>query len=933
MRKVFIRLRCVLSNTLDVVVMKGHASVIGSHTGLWMMLSAGALAVLLVLACAGAAAGAEDTIEVRSGTYVENVDVEKRLMLQALALDENATVNATWNDIRIYGDPTQYITALIDPLDEIDEDNNEMECEIVMNYPDFEIGHFESPTEYRGARVTIKNTGIGGADDINVTFEMVRREDYSLIGTRGYYAVRHVGLGAAYIRVHFDYINIPDSGGNLKIAKSISSLRRGDVIETYRGDVGDVWCPWVGGDKFLIDSFNAQCFKVDGYEWGDVEEETIDHLGGGGSDKLEMKIEDWGWKYTEPMNLAVRVDPDDKIHEIDEDNNNETVLVYADLRADRIVFVSPQEDKLSLDAEKFVIDGTIANRGDEDGIIVPVSDFDVTLEFRNRYPNGTVGDLVFDVTEHVEEPLYANEDRAIRFEFDPSEELEVGGNYTVSLIADSSGDVCESSELYPDGEDNNITSMNIYVYNSSGYAGGSNLTNVAQGEVHGRVVYTIGDSRYAGLTHPGEEETVRYTGVIPDDACDKVELARIFVYWYTWHMVGGRVVPVLADVNVTFNGHNLTNAGNYSDNPGATAWDAGYGMYSYDVTDYVTSGENEAAVKNNAEWNMGIHAIGLLVVYEDEDEPLTKYWISEGADIMMAANREIPTGLPSGNCITTATFEDVKRNDTENVNAALLTVLGVYTQFGESDLVSDEGDTLRFNNQSIGSLIGTGYWKRQYPAGIALTMNGWEDVTDYLKHGDNLAEIQSLGNFMMPNNAFLRLIFPPDLNITDLTAPDGMVVGKEYPINVIIRNDGRSDAHDFNVTLYIDTMQMTCIPHLDLPAGNSTTLHLHNWTPMMLDHVYNLTVTVDILTGADWTEAEADNNVMIVDTGVPGVGDLNGDNKITPADAAIALQIAAGGSASCDPTTLAAADVSGDNRVTSLDALMIMQAAAGRIEL
>jgi parallel beta-helix repeat protein len=65
----------------------------------------------------------------------------------------------------------------------------------------------------------------------------------------------------------------------------------------------------------------------------------------------------------------------------------------------------------------------------------------------------------------------------------------------------------------------------------------------------------------------------------------------------------------------------------------------------------------------------------------------------------------------------------------------------------------------------------------------------------------------------------------------------------------------------------------------------------------------------------------------------PQKGDLNGDDQITPADAAIALAIAAGGSASCDPAMLAAADVSGDHRVTSLDALMILQAAAGAIEL
>jgi len=64
----------------------------------------------------------------------------------------------------------------------------------------------------------------------------------------------------------------------------------------------------------------------------------------------------------------------------------------------------------------------------------------------------------------------------------------------------------------------------------------------------------------------------------------------------------------------------------------------------------------------------------------------------------------------------------------------------------------------------------------------------------------------------------------------------------------------------------------------------------------------------------------------------PQKGDLNGDDRITPADAAIALAFAAGGSASCDPSMLAAADVSGDGKVTSLDALMILQAATGVVD-
>ena len=62
-------------------------------------------------------------------------------------------------------------------------------------------------------------------------------------------------------------------------------------------------------------------------------------------------------------------------------------------------------------------------------------------------------------------------------------------------------------------------------------------------------------------------------------------------------------------------------------------------------------------------------------------------------------------------------------------------------------------------------------------------------------------------------------------------------------------------------------------------------------------------------------------------------GDLNSDGVLTPADAAIALQIATGGSTSCDAAMLERVDVSRDGQVTSLDALMILQAAAGTISL
>jgi hypothetical protein len=800
-----------------------------------------------------------------------------------LAPNETRNVASIWEGMSIKDNPEYSVIVIVDPEDEINEvneSNNKMEREIGMDCPDLEIGHFESPTETSDARVTIRNTGIGSADDINVTFEMAKREDYSLTGTRGYYTVRH-DAEAAQIRVHFDYINIPDSGGNLKIAKSISSLRRGDVTETYRDDVGDVWCPWVEDDKLLIDSFNAKSFRIDQCEWGDVEAETIDHLGGvGGSDDLEMMTEEWEWEctYTEPMNLTVRVDPDDEIPEMDEENNNKTVIVYADLAADRIEFVSPTDDKLSLDAEKFVIDGYITNGGGyKDDIVYPVSDFNVTLEFREWYPNGTLGEVVFNTTKHVDEPFYTGQE-PIRFEFDPDEELEVGGNYSVYLIADSSGDICESNDLYPEerdkyrsGESNNITSENVYVYNTSGYSGGGELINIAQGEVNGRVVYTVGDSAYPKplrLPGAGDSGTVRYTDVIPDTASD-IKFARLSVYWFTYHQDPnrpGHYLPEIADMDVTFNGHRLTKAGNYSDNPGATKYDLGYGLYSYDVKEYITSDENVATVTSNAEWISGAHAIGLLVVYEDEDEPLTKYWINEGADVQWAkCDDDKSTGLPYSECIAYAHFKDVESEDLDGVNATLLTILGTNTQYELCSESGGVGDMLWLNDHQIGTpMAGKNqhYWEYLGDSYISVTRNRWEDITDHLKRGDNEAAMGSRGNFIMPANAFLRLIFPPDLNVINLTAPASTVVGAHHSINATIRNDGRSDAHDFNVTFHIDGKQMVRIPHLDLPAGKNMTIHLYNWTPMMLLHSYNLTAAADVLSGADWTEIETDNNAM-----------------------------------------------------------------------
>jgi hypothetical protein len=560
------------------------------------------------------------------------------------------------------------------------------------------------------------------------------------------------------MQVYFDHLKGP-------VEVKDSSNPRKLPIETYDADeeFSGVWGPWVkGGAVYIICRGAGAYVEIDKYRWGNVSDEQIDELPAGDSKRVEIP---WGYEYPRMINMTV--DPDNNITEINEDNNEESVLMYADLRAERIEFVSPQDTMLSLDAEKFEIDGTIANCGDEDGVIFPVSDFNVTLEFRNRYPNGTIGDAVFNITEHVEGPLSADEELTIPFEFDPGEKFEAdgGGNYTVFLTADSSNNICESSELYcPWGEYNNFTLEDVYIHNTSGYTGGGDLVNVAKGEVCGRVVYTIGDYEYDAPTPSGGVVTTTYRDTIPDESSvGEIEFARLFVYWYTLHydLYNDRYIPDLAEVGVTFDGHSLNKVGNYSDDPGGATgkWDLGYGLYCYDVTDYVTKGDNKATVQNNAEWPTGIHAIGLLVVYEDEDEPLTKYWINEGADVMMPDNRDFKTGLPP--CSMTACFDGVKEEDTENVNATLLTVLGFFKSHNPRE-GHKGGDALMFNKDSIGDIVrtedGTSHWT--YVGKVAFSKcfaetGKWDDVTDHVKSEENdegnKAMIESYSNYMMPN--------------------------------------------------------------------------------------------------------------------------------------------------------------------------------------
>ena len=117
------------------------------------------------------------------------------------------------------------------------------------------------------------------------------------------------------------------------------------------------------------------------------------------------------------------------------------------------------------------------------------------------------------------------------------------------------------------------------------------------------------------------------------------------------------------------------------------------------------------------------------------------------------------------------------------------------------------------------------------------------------------------------------------------------------------------------------------------PVGGATVIcslggsqHYPEQTNVSGMTAFTPTTTGDLLITALKSGDTGSKRITVVSSMV--TGDLNGDNKLTAADAAIALQMAVGART---PST--AADVSGDSSVTSLDALMILQAARGAITL
>jgi hypothetical protein len=304
---------------------------------------------------------------------------------------------------------------------------------------------------------------------------------------------------------------------------------------------------------------------------------------------------------------------------------------------------------------------------------------------------------------------------------------------------------------------------------SASYAGDKPLNTVFHDKVHGRVFFMLGD-RYSGVINYNETYTVNFDVGMPKNA--HVKLARIYAY-YVWSKDGN--IGVYPDMEIIDDDGILKESANYTDNKGFVGlYDFFSGVNIYDVISRIE--ENYSVTIRNADpqgSTFCIQGIGLVVIYECEECPLTEYWVSEGADMLYADYGITPE-------MATSKIDFKGDIELKNIRKAYLITVAPsagYTASGET-----AHNRLYFNAEEgwLGSFsflkellklvfrYESGIWSDIFISSDIIQIAVDErDVTNYLKPSNNFAAVQDNHDYMMLTNAVLYIEFKEE------TANDG----------------------------------------------------------------------------------------------------------------------------------------------------------------
>jgi len=312
-----------------------------------------------------------------------------------------------------------------------------------------------------------------------------------------------------------------------------------------------------------------------------------------------------------------------------------------------------------------------------------------------------------------------------------------GAAVNITVTADCDGELAEENET------NNATVQPETVmnngYKGQRYTGGEDITTWKSFELQGDLLYSVGDSYYlSAYSHPDwTQYTVNWTASdLPVPGTGTVKEARLYVP-YTY--AKNDVMP--SYMIMTFNGDPQTLDVHYSDRKGYDGYDYPYGMLVYNVTaDFNTSG-NVAILANSypGGGQVSMRGMVLVVIYEDDNQPLRMILINEEFDLLYGGSSKCTTPAEA------TAYAPFGATDTSTVKRA--TLITVAPGAGPN-----EGD-LSFNDQ-----IWTDVWNFTGATQIGIDER---DVTLYLQSADNEAGFQSSADYMEASNVFLVLEYAP----------------------------------------------------------------------------------------------------------------------------------------------------------------------------
>ncbi len=325
--------------------------------------------------------------------------------------------------------------------------------------------------------------------------------------------------------------------------------------------------------------------------------------------------------------------------------------------------------------------------------------------------------------------------------------------YTLKAAVDEANEIPEENET-----NNNLTKSQKVVWN--GYTGDQPLQNYMHGSVKGGMFYTTGDGAYQGVGNAGTTYGTYYNVSYNLEIPGTPRLSRLYIY-YTWAQKPTLAPKIGVTLTTPSGTHTLSMDKGYNDYKGEFGiWRYPWGMYAYNITDYVTAGGSYQVSVTNLNnggdstfaTEYAFAAPAILSVYENNSMPQREYWINEGADILLGGRRGDGGFLAWWECMNNATFPG-----TVSLNKATLGIVSPWADYAEDDEVY-------FNDNSLGK--GT---YSDWNTAVTLEKDGLKmvrgsntqvsisasDVTSYLATSNNRLTQADDGDNMMPVNAFL----------------------------------------------------------------------------------------------------------------------------------------------------------------------------------